>query len=248
MIIVNSNFTRQLAQDARVPAGRMALLHPGMTMPSLDDAASAAARFRTERQLRDAPLMLYVGRITARKGLLKFLREVLPRVLQECPGARLLVIGDEPHGAVLRADAGEAARCEQVLLENGLGDAVGFLGEVDDDRLLSSAYFAADVSVFPITVRPHDNEGFGMVAIEAAAHGCPTVAYRVGGVADAVAEGVSGTLVSPGDAVAFAEAVLSFLSSRKREVSTESCREFAGDFRWSRFGEKLRALVRGVAS
>ena len=54
------------------------------------------------------------------------------------------------------------------------------LARVDDQRL-SDAYFAADVMVFPVLDLPGDVEGFGMVAVEAAAHGLPTVAFAVGG-------------------------------------------------------------------
>ncbi len=101
---------------------------------------------------------------------------------------------------------------------------------------LDDAYAAADVHVFPVREIPGDPEGFGMVAIEAAAHALPTVAYATGGVVDAVAAGVSGLLVAPGDCKGFADAVLELL---RRPLQAEAIRLFAADFTWDRFGERV---------
>src|SRR3546814_17030050 len=68
-----------------------------------------------------------------------------------------------------------------------------------------------------------------MVAMEAAAHGVPTVAYAVGGVPDAVLDGTSGVLVQPGDEVGFAEAVDRTLSVG---FVRESVRGWAEQFDW----------------
>jgi phosphatidylinositol alpha-1,6-mannosyltransferase len=109
-----------------------------------------------------------------------------------------------------------------------------------DEAALHDAYFASDLHVFPIRDLPHDPEGFGMVAVEAAAHGLASVAYACGGVADAVGEGVSGHLVGPGDSAGFADAVLRLL---ERPLPAEAVRGFAQAFAWPRFG---RGVMRAV--
>src|SRR3546814_17740064 len=75
-----------------------------------------------------------------------------------------------------------------------------------------------------------------MVAMEAAAHGVPTVAYAVGGVPDAVLAGTSGVLVQPGDEVGFAEAV-----DRPLSVGfvRESVRGWAEQLEWHLFGDAI---------
>jgi phosphatidylinositol alpha-1,6-mannosyltransferase len=121
-----------------------------------------------------------------------------------------------------------------------------FLGELaQDDPELGAAYFAADVLVFPVQKRMYDNEGFGMVAIEAAAHGLPTVAFAVGGVTDAVADNVSGRLVAAGDNEAFSRAVIDHLKNTS-SLGNGDITTFAAKFAWPRFGQRLRLLCRSI--
>jgi len=101
---------------------------------------------------------------------------------------------------------------------------------------LHDAYFGADLHVFPVRDLPGDTEGFGMVAIEAAAHGLSTVAYATGGVIDAVWEGQSGRLIPPGDAAGFAQAVLATLAA---PLAPEGSRTFAQGFAWDEFGRRI---------
>lgn len=100
---------------------------------------------------------------------------------------------------------------------------------------LADAYAGADVHVFPVRDIPNDPEGFGMVAAEAAAHSLPTVAYAAGGAVDAVADGVSGTLVPVGNAEAFADAALTLL---RTPLETDAMATFARGLAWCEFGHQ----------
>src|SRR3546814_20724889 len=84
-----------------------------------------------------------------------------------------------------------------------------------------------------------------MVAVEAAAHGVPTIAFATGGIVDAVAEGESGRLIRPGDYGAFAGVVIESLANHLQ--LTESCRYFSERFAWHRFGESVAAVI-GLAT
>ena len=118
-------------------------------------------------------------------------------------------------------------------------DHLRFLGSASDADL-SEAYQAADVLVFPVRDLAGDVEGFGMVAVEAAAHGLPTVAYATGGVVDAVAEGESGTLLAPGDEAGFAAATLRLLA---QPMPPGRVRGFAERFAWSQFGAAMAGQI-----
>jgi glycosyltransferase involved in cell wall biosynthesis len=83
----------------------------------------------------------------------------------------------------------ELPRLKALAETLGLENKVTFLGAVND---MPAFYSAIDCLVHaPIT------EAFGLVAIEAAAHGCPVIAAGVDGLAEAVASGVTGRLVAP---------------------------------------------------
>jgi phosphatidylinositol alpha-1,6-mannosyltransferase len=241
LVIVNSRFTKGLALSAKVPEDRIRILNPGVALPDMQDRDERRRRFRERHGLGNAPLMLYVGRITPRKGLSVFARDILPEVLAAIPDARLVVLGDEPRGALLSSSRGELDATRQILNECQLASSVMFLGELgQDDPALSDAYFAADVHVFPVQDRPGDNEGFGMVAIEAAAHDLPSVAFSVGGVADAVADSRSGTLIPSGDTRAFATAIIFNLTRGPKPLDP---RNFAEEFAWPIFAGKLNDLL-----
>lgn len=238
-VIANSRATAYLAEQAGVAADRIGVVHPGVDVPQHGEKREMmSARFRHKYRLAAAPLLLSVGRLTQRKGLQEFVSEVLPLVVKARSDILLLIVGDSATQALYGA-AQTPATIQAAAEAAGVGDHIRFLGKLDEDDL-HGAYSAADVHIFPIRDLPGDVEGFGMVAIEAAAHGLPTVAYACGGVVDAVGEGVSGRLVTAGDVVGFAEAILYTLSERMNPLAMQ---RFASRFEWKNFGAALQSEV-----
>jgi phosphatidylinositol alpha-1,6-mannosyltransferase len=235
-IIVNSRATFAIAERTGIASERIRLVHPGVTM--LEPDARAASWFRSAYGVGDRPMLLSVGRLTRRKGLMHFVARVLPRIVRKKPTACLYIVGDVPRGALM-AEAEEPEDILRAARSAGVSKNVCWLGHLPDEAL-QKAYAASDVHVFPVQDLPNDPEGFGMVALEAAAFGTPTAAYAVGGVVDAVADGVSGFLVAPGDTAALAEAVLSLMD---KPMPREKVRRFAESFAWPRFN---KAIVRAV--
>jgi glycosyltransferase involved in cell wall biosynthesis len=73
---------------------------------------------------------------------------------------------------------------------------IRFFGDIRDDEL-SDLYDRADIFAMTSINLEHSVEGFGLVYLEAAAHGLPVVAHDVGGVSEAVLEGKTGLLIAP---------------------------------------------------
>ncbi len=237
VVVANSHATAERARVLGIPPERIAIVPPGTDLPEPDP--SARARFRARHGWAPtAFLLLFVGRLTERKGLRGFVTDVLPHVAAH-RGDIVLAVAGEPPKSALHArretpeDLLDAARAA------GVGERLHFLGSLHGPDL-DEAYAAADVHVFPVRDDPSDPEGFGMVAIEAAAHGVPTVAYATGGVRESVADGLSGRLVRAGDAPGFARAVLEIL---EHPLPAEHIRIHAARFAWSEIGTKLRTAL-----
>jgi phosphatidylinositol alpha-1,6-mannosyltransferase len=101
------------------------------------------------------------------------------------------------------------------------------------------------VHVFPVLESSDDVEGFGMVAIEAAANGLPTVAFDVGGIADAVEDPVSGRLVPAQDYVKLTNAVSAYITNGRLAEFEEQCCQSARKRSWGEFNASIQvALLR----
>ncbi len=236
-VIANSRNTFEIAISKGCETDKLRVVNPGSTIPP-ESSLLDAAESRRKLGFEDKKIILFVGRMVRRKGLAELLEKAWPRIVASRPDALLLVAGDSPDDALLQ-DADGAKRLIQAVDRAGQ-DTVQFLGTVDDD-VLANCYAAADTLVFPLIQVSGDVEGFGMVAIEAAASGTPTVAFPVGGVVDAVVDGVNGLLVPEGDYEAFADAVLSICQGGP--PSRSSCRIHAEKFSWEIHGEKLLAAL-----
>ncbi|HEV8298374.1 MAG TPA: glycosyltransferase family 4 protein [Acidimicrobiales bacterium] len=152
----------------------------------LDVNARAAARRRFGLPV-DAPLVVSVSRLVPRKGIDTLVRAA----------ARLRA--NLPEVVVAIAGAGrDRARLERLSRETGA--PVRFLGRVPDDDL--PALFGCG-DVFAMLCRTRwlglEQEGFGIVFVEAAACGVPQVAGASGGAAEAVSHGETGFVVDPPD-------------------------------------------------
>lgn len=232
-IIANSSVTRQLAIDAGIKAGRIAIVNPGVAELPLEDSVGRA-RFRQRFQLGERKVLLSVGRLAARKGLREFVSDVLPRIVVRYPDTTLVIIGTEPNNALF-AESQSPESIQAAADKASVGTNIKFLGGVDDETL-QDAFLGSDLHVFPVRHIPANPEGFGMVAIEAAMRGLATVGYATGGVVDAVCDGENGVLVAPDDVAGFAQAVISLLDTPYQKIRVQA---FSRQFCWENFGLKI---------
>lgn len=233
-IIVNSTPTKRLALAAGVSEEKVTIVYPGVSLPDAPQPAENIAAFKAKHGLTDKKILLSVGRLTTRKGLRELVELALPTIVQAEPSTMLVVIGEAPKnslGAGIQTVESILTQAEQ----SGVAGHIKFLGVITDKAHLATAYEAADVHVFPVRHIPDDPEGFGMVAIEAAAHGLPTVAFATGGIVDAVRQGKSGYLVEKSN---YVDLSLHVLQSLQRPIAKENILGFSQGFAWEHFGEK----------
>lgn len=129
----------------------------------------------------DKKVVLFVGRLAEKKGV-TYLIEAMKEI-----DALLIIVGDGPLRRELEAQV------DTVNIVAGW-DKVKFLGAKTHEEL-RTIYASADIFLCPsVTAKDGDQEGFGLVMLEAVASGLPVVASRSGGIVQLIKDGVNGLL------------------------------------------------------
>ncbi len=227
IVVLSSAFRRVLVERYGVSPWRVRVEPPGVDL----ERFSPGDRERARKRLglgSSAFVAVSVRRLVPRMGL-DVLIDAWAQALAELPPqAQLLVAGDGPQRGEL----------ELRIANSALQDSVQLLGRVDDDTLVD-LYRAADVGIVPT----REFEGFGLVVIEAAACGTPTIVTRVGGLSEAV-EGLDPSLaVAASDVPALATRIAQAASGGGLP-SRATTRRFAEGFSWQRVVDRNRAVQR----
>lgn len=186
------------------------IVNPGAgPPPARRDVDARAEQMQRALGLQGSgPVLLTVGRLVPRKGFDLVLQSVA-HLRRDYPDVRYLIAGEGPGRARLEARAREL----------GINSHVHLLGQVDE-LTKWAAYDLCDVFVMPNrSLEGTDFEGFGIVFVEAALAGRPSIAGRSGGTTDAVIDEVTGLLVdseSPDELTAALRRLLGDPALRKR--------------------------------
>ncbi len=231
--IANSESTRRLAESRGLEPVRTITIGVPERYSEPERRASWDADF--ERLRAGRVVLLTVGRLVRRKGVAWFIRHVLPQL----SGVLYGVVGVGPEQQEIERATRELEMSENVLL----------LGKVSDERLLE-LLSTSGVFVMPNIEVPGDVEGFGIVAIEAAASGLPVVAARLEGIPDAIAHGDNGHLVESGNSTAFVEVLRGLISDEQaRAEQGQRGRAYTGrQNSWPRIIEQYRELFEQLTS
>jgi len=188
------------------------------------------ARFRS-RFLggSDAQVVLFLGRITYKKGL-DLLIESFARVARASQGALLVLAGPD--------DENLRPRLEHQARKQGLADGVVFIGPVyGDDR-------ADALSAATVWALSSYTENFGIAVMEALAAGLPTVVSTEVNLADAIRQHEAG-IVARTDADEFGAALVALLADEGARVGfAHRARAFAATYDWSVVGPQLAGMYR----
>jgi glycosyltransferase involved in cell wall biosynthesis len=191
-ITLSGAFKRVLVERYGVSPWRVEVVGPGVDLDRFTPGDRAGARARLSLP-DDAFVVCCARRLVARMG---------HRVLLEAWST--LLAGGGVRGRQLRLlIAGEGELGEQLSQEitaAGMSDSVSLLGRVSDEQL-ADIYRAADVNVVPSVA----SEGFGLVVLEAAACGTPSIATSIGGLPEALGGLDSSLIVAPADPDALAQ-------------------------------------------
>ena len=215
-----SDFTRrEILKNLPLDPARLVVL-PNALDPNLDADGIDSSTITTSQ-----PVILTVSRLSASdryKGI-DHLIQSMPAILASAPATKLRIVG--------RGD--DRPRLHQLARDLGIDAAVEFAGYVDDRQL---RHEFARCTVFAL---PSQKEGFGLVYLEAMAHGKPCIAAQAGGAPEVVTS-ESGLLVPYADIPALSAACLAALT---RTWDTGAIRACAQRFSYQEFRNRLHRQI-----
>jgi phosphatidylinositol alpha-1,6-mannosyltransferase len=233
VVIANSEFTHDKLIGLGVPAERITILYPGVDIDRLrpglrSDDLTASLGIGAQQKL-----VVSVGRLSRRKGFDQVIR-TLPL---------LVARGLDVHYAVIGIGEDRDYLC-RLAEELGVSTRVHLLGHVEPEDL-PRWYNAADVVTMPNREIDGDTEGFGMVFIEAAACGKPTVAGVAGGTAAAVIDEVTGLRIDGSSTQAVSTALARLLEdpSFAHTLGANGYRRAVSQFAWKSVAQRTRAIL-----
>lgn len=152
---------------------------------------------------RNLKKLIFVGRLVEKKGVTHLL-DAMAIVIKSVPEAELLIVGEGPLRETL----------EQQSAQQGLNRHVEFRGGVPH-HLLPELFSSAGIAVIPSVVdSAGDQEGLGLVIVEAMGCGCAVIASSLDAIRDVIDSG-SGMLITPGDSLKLAKNICLLLSDQK---------------------------------
>lgn len=232
LVIANCENTRRVVSEL-CPEARIAVVHPGVDPSqyacSQDDVRATRRGFGWPE---GTFVLATVARMEARKNQAGVIRAV----------ARLRSEG-RPVAYVCAGGGPEKERLQALARELGVADLVRFPGVVSD-REKALTFAACDVHVMASVDAEGTFEGFGMVFIEAAAAGVPSIAGATGGQREAVLEEITGLVVDGNDADGLAAAIRRLVDDPAlRARMGQEGRRWAMEHDWSAVVEQTRRLL-----
>lgn len=240
-LICVSEYTRQAVRALGVNKPPMEVVHNGADEAQYFKLTEdKIIELRRALDVEGKFVLLTVGNVSARKGQEVVIR-ALPAILQQAPQAIYWMAGLPT----------ERESLQKLALDLGVEKSIRFLDRVSNQRLLE-LYNACDL--FVMTSRQLENgdfEGYGIAVIEAALCGKAAVVSDNSGLAEAVLNGQTGTLVPQNDPEATAKAILQLVidpiqlhrlsvQAQARAANSQTWDKITADYLYilSRYAEK----------
>lgn len=231
-VIANSEHTRSTLLSMDVVESRIVLIHPGVDVRVFRPGLDVSGLRERVGVPADAKLVFSVGRLSRRKGFDQMVRAI----------AHLRAEGMNVH-YVLAGIGEDWDYLTELVDEHGLRECAHLIGKVTDADL-PRWMNACDVLAMPNREIAGDNEGFGMVFIEAAACGKPVIAGLDGGTGAAVLDGITGLRIHGATLEALIEGLFTMLDDpmRAERMGRAGWQRVQAEFAWEQVAAKTQSL------
>lgn len=211
----NTNFmtvsesTKKDLQKWGIKEKNISVIHNGINIPQ---------QISIEKELNKT--LIYLGVLTRDKGIERAI-ELFSFINKKVAGLQFWVVG--------KADKQVLQKVKARVTEFGLDDKVKFFGYVEEKKkfeLLKRAHLLINTSI---------REGWGLVVIEAAAMGTPTIAFDVSGLRDSIINGKTGLLVNPLYPKNLADQIIKLFADEKRLAQmSKNAISWSKNFSWDK--------------
>ena len=178
--------------------------------------------------------IIYVGRLVEKKGV-STLIDSIKLLKKDYPALKVTLVGDGPERSTL------AQQCQQL----GIDKQVEFAGPIPNNRV-PEFYQSAKIAVVPsIVAADGDQEGLGLVAVEALGCGCATIVSDLPALSDGVKHGDNGLVFGAGDAVELQDRIDAVLSNESlyNHLTGNGRQSVIDKFDWHRVGARYLAIM-----
>jgi glycosyltransferase involved in cell wall biosynthesis len=234
-IVYRSDAITVVSRAMRSELGRIAPEAKCQVIPMGTDLTRL---FTPSAEVRRRPAtVLFVGRLVEKKGV-RHLLEAFRLVLRKCAQAQLWIAGSGPERPALELQSRQL----------GISDKIRFFGSIPYDTL-PHLYRSATITIVPsVIAKGGDQEGLGLVTVEALGCHSPVIASDLPAIRDVIQNGVTGLLVTPEKPLQLAEQIVNLLANPARSSAlAQAGRRYCLErFDWQCIEEKYIHLLKHV--
>jgi glycosyltransferase involved in cell wall biosynthesis len=183
--------------------------------------------------------IIYVGRLVEKKGVTTLI-EAISLLKNDYPVLTVTIIGDGPERSPL----------EQQCRQLGIDKQVEFLGSIPNDQV-PKFYQSTKIAIAPsIIAADGDQEGLGLVAVEALGCGCAIIVSDLPALSDVVTHGDNGLVFSAGDAVELQGRINAILSNESlyKHLTDNGRQSVINKFDWHTVGARYLTIMKQCIS
>ena len=228
-VVANSQYTKNLAIELGVNSEKVIVINPG-----IDPIKKIEKKYfdEAEKLLKNKkPRLITVSRFDKRKNhekvimALRNLKQIYPNIIYTCIG-----------------NGEELENIKKLVNELQLKDQVLLLKEISQD-LKNALVAKSNLFVMPSIIHKKSVEGFGIVYIEAAQHGIPSIVGKDGGAADAIINDKTGLIVDGNNLDEVYSAINKLLDENKFIEFGKEAKENSFNFHWDKIIQKYIKIL-----
>jgi len=228
-VIANSEYTKNLAIDSGVKKGKIVVINPGVD-PINELNKKSLEKVESLLKVK-SPRLITVSRFDKRKNhekvimALRNLKQKYPDIVYICIG-----YGDEEDNL------------KKLVKELDLNLQVMFFKDISDD--LKNALIAkSNIFVMPSIIHKKSVEGFGIVYLEAAQYGIPSLGGKDGGASDAIDHNKTGLICDGNNLEDIYSSLDSMIENKKYIEFGKNAKEYVSKFEWNKTLEKYKKII-----